>query len=205
MLCFVGVGSLIFVVLWDISTHIIQGCSAGTGAIIWLPQCQWSNLERIWMKLTVTKPQQTQQSVAVCIILGTYSIEVTTQACFVIILENHPRMTPNLNHYKHWIIKKLPCKHWELKSYNNFNIKASFQDSNGLVSRYKKNSMRLNLLFGLCYIFKLQIHTSQTAMEALVWFCWFWQQLATGHRLQHNYTSTCHFIKPSDKEIINWW
>ena len=26
-------------------THILQGCFTGTGAIIWLPQCQWNNPE----------------------------------------------------------------------------------------------------------------------------------------------------------------
>ena len=26
-------------------THVLQGCFTGTGAIIWLPQCQWSNPE----------------------------------------------------------------------------------------------------------------------------------------------------------------
>ena len=26
-------------------THILQGCFIGTGAIEWLPQCQWRNLE----------------------------------------------------------------------------------------------------------------------------------------------------------------
>ena len=26
-------------------THILQGYFTGTGAIIWLPQCQWSNPE----------------------------------------------------------------------------------------------------------------------------------------------------------------
>ena len=30
--------------------HILQGYFTGTGAIIWLPQCQWSNLEEYgWM------------------------------------------------------------------------------------------------------------------------------------------------------------
>ena len=28
-----------------LSTHILQGYFTGTGAIIWLPQCQWSNPE----------------------------------------------------------------------------------------------------------------------------------------------------------------
>ena len=32
---------LIWLVQVDI-THILQGYSAGIGAIIWLPQCQWS-------------------------------------------------------------------------------------------------------------------------------------------------------------------
>ena len=29
----------------DLFTHILQGCFTVTGAIIWLPQCQWSNPE----------------------------------------------------------------------------------------------------------------------------------------------------------------
>ena len=29
----------------DVFTHILQGCFTGSGAIIWLPQCQWSNPE----------------------------------------------------------------------------------------------------------------------------------------------------------------
>ena len=27
----------------ELSTHILRGCFTGTGAILWLPQCQWSN------------------------------------------------------------------------------------------------------------------------------------------------------------------
>ena len=26
-------------------SHILHGCSTGTGAIVWLPRCQWSNRE----------------------------------------------------------------------------------------------------------------------------------------------------------------
>ena len=29
----------------DLFTHILQGYFTGTGAITWLPQCQWSNPE----------------------------------------------------------------------------------------------------------------------------------------------------------------
>ena len=28
---------------WDLFIHFLQGCFTDTGAIIWLPQCQWSN------------------------------------------------------------------------------------------------------------------------------------------------------------------
>ena len=32
----------------DVFTYILQGCFTGTGAIIWLPHCQWSNPEKYW-------------------------------------------------------------------------------------------------------------------------------------------------------------
>ena len=35
----------LLVELSDLFTHIFQGCFTGTGAIIWLPQYQWSNPE----------------------------------------------------------------------------------------------------------------------------------------------------------------
>ena len=37
--------SLCYVLLLTSVTHILQGCFTGAGAIIWLPQCQWSNPE----------------------------------------------------------------------------------------------------------------------------------------------------------------
>ena len=36
--------------------HILQGCFTGTGAIIWLPQCQWSNPEECG-QINCTNPQ----------------------------------------------------------------------------------------------------------------------------------------------------
>ena len=40
-------GSCCVVFCWNLVlvdfTHILQGYITGTGAIIWLPQCQWSN------------------------------------------------------------------------------------------------------------------------------------------------------------------
>ena len=39
-------------------THILQGCFTGTGAIIWLPQCQWSNPEGYGQRCCMN-PQRT--------------------------------------------------------------------------------------------------------------------------------------------------
>ena len=44
--------------LWFI-THLIQDYFTGTGAIVWLPQCQWSNLELYGQTLPVTNTQKT--------------------------------------------------------------------------------------------------------------------------------------------------
>ena len=48
LLCFVLLWlyhELWWVDLCGLFTHILQGYFTGTGAIIWLPQCQWSNPE----------------------------------------------------------------------------------------------------------------------------------------------------------------
>ena len=42
--------------------HILQGCFTGTGAIIWLPQCQWSNPEGYEWNL-VPKHNKAQQGI----------------------------------------------------------------------------------------------------------------------------------------------
>ena len=74
-----------FVVLWfvvvmqsfimnshEVFIHIHQGCFAGTGAIVRLPQCQWSKPDgygKISQCLTTTKHSK---AVTVCIFLGIY-------------------------------------------------------------------------------------------------------------------------------------
>ena len=68
-------------------THILQGYFNITGAIIWLPQCHWSNLEKYrWMiqiypLRTITKTKQsTAKTMRVfygmyqCIFYGMYSV-----------------------------------------------------------------------------------------------------------------------------------
>ena len=39
---------------WHLFIHILHGCVTGTGAIIWLPQCQWRNHKGYGWKTTTT-------------------------------------------------------------------------------------------------------------------------------------------------------
>ena len=56
----------------EVFIHIHQGCFAGTGAIVRLPQCQWSKPDgygKISQCITTTKHSKAK---TVCIFLGTY-------------------------------------------------------------------------------------------------------------------------------------
>ena len=56
----------------EVFIHIHQGCFAGTGAIVRLPQCQWSKPDgygKISQCITTTKHSRAK---AVCIFLGIY-------------------------------------------------------------------------------------------------------------------------------------
>ena len=58
----------------EVFIHIHQGCFAGTGAIVRLPQCQWSKPDRygkISQCVTTTKHSKAK---TVCIFLGIYCI-----------------------------------------------------------------------------------------------------------------------------------
>ena len=58
----------------EVFIHIHQGCFAGTGAIVRLPQCQWSKPDgygKISQCITTTKHSKAK---TVCIFLGIYCI-----------------------------------------------------------------------------------------------------------------------------------
>ena len=58
----------------EVFIHIHQGCFAGTGAIVRLPQCQWSTPDgygKISQCITTTKHSKAK---TVCIFLGIYCI-----------------------------------------------------------------------------------------------------------------------------------
>ena len=73
VLCFVVVMQSFIMNSHEIFIHIHQGCFAGTGAIVILPQCQWSKPDRygkISQCITTTKHSK---AVTVCIFLWIYS------------------------------------------------------------------------------------------------------------------------------------
>ena len=72
VLCFVVVMQSFIMNSHEVFIHIHQGCFAGTGAIIRLPQCQWSKPDgygKISQCLTTTKHSKAK---TVCIFLGIY-------------------------------------------------------------------------------------------------------------------------------------
>ena len=76
VLCFVVVMQSFLINSYEVFIHIHQGCFAGTGAIVRLPQCQWSKPDgygKISQCITTTKHSKAK---TVCIFLGIYCISV---------------------------------------------------------------------------------------------------------------------------------
>ena len=72
VLCFVVVTQSFKMNSHEVFIHIHQGCFAGTGAIVRLPQCQWSKPDgygKISQCITTTKHSKAK---TVCIFLGIY-------------------------------------------------------------------------------------------------------------------------------------
>ena len=74
VLCFVVVMQSFIMNSHEVFIHIHQGCFAGTGAVVRLPQCQWSKPDgygKISQCITTTKHSKAK---TVCIFLGIYCI-----------------------------------------------------------------------------------------------------------------------------------
>ena len=88
VLCFVVVMQSFIMNSHEVFIHINQGCFAGTGAIVRLPQCQWSKPDgygKISQCITTTKHSKAK---TVCIFLGIYcstkgSWNITKMAAFL--------------------------------------------------------------------------------------------------------------------------
>ena len=74
VLCFVVVMQSFIMNSHEVFIHIHQGCFAGTGAIVRLPQCQWSKPDgygKISQCITTARHSKAK---TVCIFLGIYCI-----------------------------------------------------------------------------------------------------------------------------------
>ena len=83
VLCFVVVMQSFIMNSHEVFIHIPQGCFAGTGAIVRLPQCQWSKPDgygKISRCITTTKHSKAE---TVCIFLGIYC---TSLSYFLLLL-----------------------------------------------------------------------------------------------------------------------
>ena len=79
VLCFVVVMQSFIMNSHEVFIHIHQDCFAGTGAIVRLPQCQWSKPDgygKISQCVTTTKHSKAK---TVCIFLGIYCMHVLRQ------------------------------------------------------------------------------------------------------------------------------
>ena len=85
VLCFVVVMQSFIMNSHEVFIHIHQGCFAGTGAIVRLPQCQWSKPDgygKISQCITTTKHSKAK---TVCIFLGIYCM-AHALLCFVVVM-----------------------------------------------------------------------------------------------------------------------
>ena len=101
VLCFVVVMQSFIMNSHEVFIHIHQGCFAGTGAIVRLPQCQWSKPDgygKISQCITTTKHNKAK---TVCIFLGIYCTmgkrRTHYQWChFVKMISFNPRFARNV-------------------------------------------------------------------------------------------------------------
>ena len=80
VLCFVVVMQSFIMNSHEVFIHIHQGCFAGTGAIVRLPQCQWSKPDgygKISQCITTTKHSKAK---TLCIFLGIYCSITASQS-----------------------------------------------------------------------------------------------------------------------------
>ena len=88
----------------EVFIHIHQGCFAGTGAIVRLPQCQWSKSDgyvKISQCITTTKHSK---AVTVCIFLGIYC---TTRCEYVGIYDGLFRVHLCLKNKKYHLMRPI--------------------------------------------------------------------------------------------------
>ena len=99
VLCFVVVMQSFIMNSHEVFIHIHQGCFAGTGAIVRLPQCQWSKPDgygKISQCITTTKHSKAKTA---CIFLGIYCMHKTRRLSLKIIYLKYQSVSLCKNYY----------------------------------------------------------------------------------------------------------
>ena len=103
VLCFVVVMQSFIMNSHEVFLHIHQGCFAGTGAIVRLPQCQWSKPDgygKISQRITTTKHSKAK---TVCIFLGIYCTVCIIPGMFCICLYIFTFRHSDTEHWGLWV------------------------------------------------------------------------------------------------------
>ena len=106
VLCFVVVMQSFIMNSHEVFIHIHQGCFAGTGAIVRLPQCQWSKPDgygKISQCITTTKHSKAK---TVCILLGIYCTLLKNENVKIIFW-----VISVATRWCLWYVSEL-CQHW---------------------------------------------------------------------------------------------
>ena len=89
VLCFVVVMQSFIMNSHEVFIYIHQGCFAGTGAIVRLPQCQWSKSDgygKISQCITTTKHSKAK---TVCIFRGIYCKSKTSNCSLIVVIDTY--------------------------------------------------------------------------------------------------------------------
>ena len=111
VLCFVVVMQSFIINSHDVFIHIHQGCFAGTGTIVRLPQCQWSKPDgygKISQCITATKHSKAK---TVCRFFGIYciftSVLLSMEYAVEIVIKEKSKIRDTIGHYSDVIMSAM--------------------------------------------------------------------------------------------------
>ena len=136
VLCFVVVMQSFIMNSHEVFIHIHQGCFAGIGAIVRLPQCQWSKPDgygKISQCITTTKHSKAK---TVCIFLGIYcSPDATnTKLIYLFVRYDSIYFTPKLGHWRNCLLINMLSELLKCNLQFIYLIRTSFHTDNYCLS-----------------------------------------------------------------------
>ena len=107
---------------YELFYHYVQGCFTGTGAITWLPQCQWSHPEGYGWNWSAPKINETRQTINCVHVSWSVLYTISNFLCIGAIFNQHPA----------WSLlpmgTALHIPSWNLTKYNIVHVFAPIPD-----------------------------------------------------------------------------